>query len=143
MDIRIGFSGGKRVDAYLGDRVIRTDQSPMNGGEGSAPEPFSLFLSSLATCAGIYVLGFCQARGIPTDGVELVQHHDFDRETGRLAGVRIDITVPDDFPAKYVPVLERVAAKCAVKRVIDNPPRFEITAKTRGSAATRPSLSPA
>lgn len=141
MDIRIGFSGGKRVDAYLGDMVIRTDQSQAHGGDGSAPEPFQLFLSSLATCAGIYVLGFCQARGIATDGIELVQHHDFDAESGRLSGVRIDITVPDDFPAKYVVALERVAAKCAVKRVIDNPPEFAITARMRGAVEVRPSAS--
>ncbi len=138
MDIRIAFSGGKRVDAHFDGRVVRTDQSPMGGGDGSAPEPFQLFLSSLATCAGIYVLGFCQARGIPTDGIELVQHHDFDMEAGRLSGVRIDITVPDDFPRKYVPVLERVAAKCAVKRVMENPPEFQITAKQRGSQVARP-----
>ncbi len=134
MDIRIGFSGGKRVDAHFDGRVVQTDQSPLGGGDGSAPEPFQLFLSSLATCAGIYVLGFCQARGIPTDGIEMVQRHDFDMQAGRLTGVSIDITVPDDFPAKYVPALERVAAKCAVKRVIENPPAFDITAKTRSSA---------
>lgn len=138
MDIRIAFSGGKRVDAHFDGRVVQTDQSPLGGGDGSAPEPFQLFLSSLATCAGIYVLGFCQARGIPTDGIEMIQHHDFDMEHGRLAGVRIDISVPEDFPAKYVPALERVAAKCTVKRVIENPPEFRITAKTRAGAGARP-----
>ena len=137
MDIRIGFSGGKRVDAHFDGRVVNTDQSPLGGGDGSAPEPFQLFLASLATCAGIYVLGFCQARGIPTDGIEIVQHHDFDMQAGRLTGVRIDITVPDDFPAKYVPALERVAAKCAVKKVLENPPAFDITAKTRSNAESR------
>ena len=137
MDIRIGFSGGKRVDAHFDGRVVQTDQSPEGGGDGSAPEPFQLFLASLATCAGIYVLGFGQARGIPTDGIEMVQHHDFDMEAGRLAGVRIEITVPDNFPPKYVPALERVAAKCAVKRVMENPPQFQITATTQSGVAAR------
>lgn len=135
MDIRIGFSGGKRVDAQLGKWAIRTDQSALHGGEGSAPEPFQLFLASLASCAGVYVLGFCQARGIQTDGIELVQHHDFDPESGRLTGVRMAITVPPDFPAKYVVALERVAAKCTVKRVIESPPSFEIHAEARRGVA--------
>ena len=56
-------------------------------------------------------------------------------QAGRLSGVRIDISVPDDFPQKYVVALERVAAKCAVKRVIENPPEFQITAKMRNSAS--------
>ncbi len=129
MDIAISFVGGKRVDAQLGDRVIRTDQSPEHGGEGREPEPFELFLASLAACAGVYVLGFCQARNIPTDGIQLVQHQDFDSDTGRLERVRLDISVPSGFPEKYVPALERVAAKCSVKKVIESAPQFEIRAQ--------------
>ncbi len=58
--IQIKFPGGKRVDAVLGEQVIQTDQSVAHGGSGSAPEPFDLFLASLATCAGLYVLVFCR-----------------------------------------------------------------------------------
>ncbi|MBK7586270.1 MAG: OsmC family protein [Myxococcales bacterium] len=130
MDITVRFPGNKRVDALFGDRVIHTDQSPLHGGEGSAPEPFELFLASLATCAGVYVLGFCQARNIPTDGIELTQHQDFD-EAGRLARVTMKISVPAGFPPKYVPALERVAAKCTVKRVIQDAPEFVIEATAR------------
>lgn len=136
MDIRVSFSGGKRVDAFVGGYVVRTDQSSEHGGEGSAPEPFQLFLASLASCAGVYVLGFCQARGIPSQGIELVQHHEFDAGTGRLSGVTLDISVPADFPAKYVPVLQRVAAKCAVKRVLEGPPEFAIHTSVRANGAS-------
>ena len=93
MDIKVRFAGNKRVDAIWGDRVVHTDQSPLHGGEGSAPEPFELFLASLATCAGVYVLGFCQARNIPTDGIELAQRSESD-EAGRLAKVTMEISVP-------------------------------------------------
>ena len=64
----VGFPGGKRVDASYGGFEIRTDQCVDSGGEGSAPEPYDYFLASLATCAGIYVLGFCQKRDIPYEG---------------------------------------------------------------------------
>lgn len=132
MEITLRFAGNKRVDALFGDRVVHTDQGPEHGGEGSAPEPFQLFLASLASCAGVYVLGFCQARDLPTDGIQLVQRHDFS-EDGRLRRVTMQISVPADFPSKYVPALERVAAKCTVKRVIQEAPEFVIEAKARGS----------
>ena len=51
MEMEISFPGGARVDAAFGDFVVKTDQSPHNGGEGSAPPPFSLFLASIGTCA--------------------------------------------------------------------------------------------
>jgi ribosomal protein S12 methylthiotransferase accessory factor len=79
--IQVSFPGGKRVDAQVGAFTIRTDQPTEGGGEGSAPAPYDLFLASLATCAGIYVLGFCQARGIPTDGLALTQRHELDPDT--------------------------------------------------------------
>src|SRR5512140_2369253 len=69
MQIEISFPGGKRVDAQFGPHLIRTDQSAEAGGEGSAPEPYSLFLASLGTCAGIFVLSFCQKRGLATEGL--------------------------------------------------------------------------
>ena len=57
MEIEVSFPGGKRVDATFGGFTIRTDQPVSAGGQGSAPEPSALFLASLATCAGIYVVG--------------------------------------------------------------------------------------
>lgn len=128
MDIRVNFPGGKRVDARFGRHVVHTDQPPTLGGADAAPAPFELFLSSLATCAGIYVLGFCQARGISTDGIELVQHTDYD-DTGRLSRVQLEIHVPPMFPEKYRAALVRVAESCKVKKVIADPP--EIVAVTR------------
>ena len=61
-EMRVTFPGGKKVDAEYKGFVIRTDQPVHQGGEGTAPAPFDLFLASIATCAGIYVLSFCQNR---------------------------------------------------------------------------------
>jgi putative redox protein len=121
----VSFPGGKRVDASFGGFKVETDQSEKNGGAGAAPEPFELFLASLATCAGIYVLSFCQNRKIPTDGVRLVQQLERDAE-GKILTVTIRIEVPPAFPEKYHEALVRVAAKCAVKKTIESPPKFAI-----------------
>ena len=47
--IEVGFPGGKRVDAIIDGRTIQTNQRAEKVGEGSAPEPFELFLASIAT----------------------------------------------------------------------------------------------
>jgi ribosomal protein S12 methylthiotransferase accessory factor len=135
MNISVTFPGGKRVDAAFGDRVVATDQSPAHGGEGSAPEPFELFLASLATCAGIYVLGFCQARGIPTDGIRVEQHAAFDEAGKVLTDVIIDVHLPDTFPEKYRTAVVAAANNCKVKKVIASPPRFEVKAIVARAAA--------
>ncbi len=127
MDITITFPGDKRVDAHLPDgHVIHTDQSPEHGGAGAAPEPFATFLASIGACAGIYVLGFCQARNLPTEGLRLVQHHTFDAEQKRLTGVSLDIVLPPGFPEKYRASVIRAAEHCKVKKAMAEPPVFDI-----------------
>jgi ribosomal protein S12 methylthiotransferase accessory factor len=122
----VSFPGGKRVNAAYDGFEIATDQCKESGGEGSAPEPFDLFLASLATCAGIYVLGFCQKRNIPHEGIRLTQKWEKDEKTKRLTDVRISIEVPPDFPEKYHSALVRVAGQCTVKKTMENPPQFDV-----------------
>ena len=126
MEMIVTFPGGARVDAQFGPHLIRTDQPPQAGGEDSAPAPFSLFLASIGTCAGIYVLGFCRQRGLPTDGIQVVQRMGADPRTGMVDKVELDIEVPPAFPEKYHEALVRAASQCAVKKHLENPPRFEV-----------------
>lgn len=124
-EMTVSFPGGKRVTASYHGFEIATDQHPSSGGEGSAPEPYDLFLASLATCAGIYVLGFCERRGIPYEGVRLVQrwHRQPDH---RMARIELEIRVPAGFPEKYHRAIERAAAQCSVKRTMQDPPEFDV-----------------
>ncbi|MDP1831751.1 MAG: OsmC family protein [Geothrix sp.] len=132
MEMVIDFPGGARVDAHFGGFTVMTDQSPRGGGEGSAPEPFALFLASLGTCAGIYVLSFCQQRGLPTEGIRLVQRMAFDPATGKLDRVDLDIQLPAGFPEKYQEALIRAANQCAVKKQLDNPPAIQVVTSIQG-----------
>ena len=129
MELVIDFPGGARVDAHFGPHTVETDQPPMGGGEGSAPTPFALFLSSIGTCAGIYVLGFCKQRGLSAQGVRIVQRAHTDPSTRMIGKVDLEIQVPPDFPEKYRGSLVRSAELCAVKKHLETPPEFEVFTK--------------
>lgn len=116
MSIDVFFDGGRKVNARYKDFVIKTDQGISAGGEGTAPDPFSLFLTSLATCAGVYVQGFCMQRNIPSENITLKMDYDYDPVTKLITKVKININVPKDFPEKYDPALANAAALCTVKR---------------------------
>ncbi|MBL6974778.1 MAG: OsmC family protein [Deltaproteobacteria bacterium] len=128
MEFNIQFSGGLRVDAITDKgRVIGTDQDPEFGGEGSAPEPYTLFMASLGTCAGVYVLKFCKSHDLPVEGIHLVQRSTYDEQKRRMASFDIEVHVPASFPEKYRKALARSANLCAVKKTILDPPDFEVT----------------
>ncbi len=129
MDIVVDFPGGARVDAHFGSQTIPTDQPPPSG-EGSAPTPFNTFLASIGTCAGIYVLGFCRQRGIPAEGMKIVQRMETDPATHMVSKVTLDIQLPPGFPDKYKEAVIRSADQCAVKKHLAHPPAFEIKTVT-------------
>lgn len=126
MEMIIDFPGGARVDAHFGPFTVQTDQPPV----ASAPTPFATFLASIGTCAGIYVLGFCQQRGLPTEGIRIIQRMHSNMLTGMVGKIDLEIQVPPTFPEKYLPALVRSAEMCAVKKHFENPPQFEVYTQT-------------
>jgi putative redox protein len=126
MDMIISFENGKRVNATYNDMLIRTDQSVMAGGEGSAPEPFTLFLASIGTCAGIFIKTFCDKRGISTDGIKIVQSMQYKPASKMIEKIIIDVRLPESFPEKYRDAVINAADLCTVKRHLMDPPVIEV-----------------
>ncbi len=131
MELLIDFPGGSRVDAHFGNFTVATDQPPV----ASAPTPFALFLSSIGTCAGIYVLGFCRQRGLPADDIRIVERVHSNSYNGMVEKIDLEIQLPEGFPEKYRDSLIRSAELCAVKKHLENPPKFEITTQVAVPAA--------
>lgn len=131
MEIDVDFPGGLRVDAHFNSLTVSTDQPKEDGGDGTAPAPFELFLVSLATCAGYYILGFCKTRNIDTKGIRLKQCIDRNETTHLVETVSIEIQLPEGFPSKYASAVIRAAQQCTVKKHMENPPLFDIRTTTR------------
>ena len=125
----IYFDGNKKVFADVNGFTIKTDQAVRSGGDGEYPEPFTLFLASLGTCAGIYVKVFCDQRNIPTENIRLTQELRFDPVKHMIGQIDLDIHVPGDFPEKYEQAMIQTASLCAVKRHMKEDVRFNVAVK--------------
>lgn len=126
MDMKITFPGGKKVQADNHGFTVITDQPVTEGGSGAAPAPFDLFLASIGTCTGYYVLSFCQRNNIPTENIHLSAHFERNPDTHLVEDVHIEIHVPKEFPEKYKKAVVKAADICTVKRNLQNPPTIEI-----------------
>jgi ribosomal protein S12 methylthiotransferase accessory factor len=114
--MKITFAGNKQIFADINGFTVKTDQALRAGGDGQHPEPFTLFLAALGTCAGIYAKSFCDQRGINTEGIYLTQDQEFDPIRKIIGKFHIKIHVNQDFPEKYEQALLNTVALCAVKR---------------------------
>ncbi|MES9939660.1 MAG: OsmC family protein [Candidatus Thiodiazotropha sp. 6PLUC2] len=125
--IEVSFTGGKRIQAQVGDFTIETDQPAKYGGEASAPAPFDLFLGSLATCAGIFAWNFCESRQLSTEGLGLKMECLEDEKKKMIGSIIFHLTLPDSFPERYRSGIIRAMELCAVKRHMHTAPEFTIT----------------
>ncbi|KOR31709.1 hypothetical protein TI05_11880 [Achromatium sp. WMS3] len=123
-EIAVSFPGGKKVDAQIDSFTINTDQPIKAGGENSAPAPFDLFLASLASCAGIFALGFCQSRNLATEGLGLKMIGFWDQTRKLYTQFEFKLTLPADFPEQHRDSIVRAINLCAVKRHIQDAPTF-------------------
>jgi ribosomal protein S12 methylthiotransferase accessory factor len=127
-EIRVTLPGGSRVNAEYRGFTMATDQPIHAGGTNTAPAPFDLFLGSLATCAGYYVLAFCRERKIAADGIALSMSMERPQGSKLITKIAIAIHLPPGFPEKYKGAVVKAADACAVKAHLQHPPAFEITA---------------
>lgn len=124
--MHVTFGDGLKVNVDTGNFIIPTDQQVAAGGNGSAPTPFTYFLASLASCAGIYVLSFCKQRKLDPSGIEIRQEPVFNPVSRMISDIRLDIHLPESFPEKYRKAVIRAAEQCAVKKHLQKPPAFHI-----------------
>ena len=128
MEMKVEFPGGKRVTSTYKGFTVETDQPQGEGGDGSAPEPFDLFLSSIGTCAGVYIVYFCESRSIPIDGITLNLGFRQNEQSHLVETIDMAIHLPPAFPKKYRKAVIRAAEMCTVKRTLLNPPEIRVTA---------------
>ncbi|WP_372681276.1 OsmC family protein [Desulfosarcina sp.] len=128
MEMEIHFPGGKRVTSTYKGFTVETDQPKSEGGDDSAPEPYDLFLASIGTCAGVYIVYFCESRKIPIDDISMTLHFERNETSHLMEKIAIDVKLPADFPPKYKKAVIRAAQMCTVKRNLVQPPEILVTA---------------
>ncbi len=124
--MQISFEGNKKINAEFNGQIIPTDQTQQAGGNGSAPAPFTLFLASIGTCAGIYVKSFCDQRNISTHEISITQSMNYNYKTRLIDQIELKIHLPKDFPEKYKQAVINAVNLCAVKEHLKNPPSIKV-----------------
>ncbi|MBN2183738.1 MAG: OsmC family protein [Candidatus Krumholzibacteriota bacterium] len=130
MDLITTFTGQYSNSTAIKGYSIRTSQSAMNGGDDENPAPFDLLLTSISACSAVYVDYFCQKRGIPTENIRVILKTVVDPEKKKIGKIIINVEIPADFPEKYIKPMMKSVDMCAVKKLILDPPEFELAAVT-------------
>lgn len=113
--MKITFVGNKKVNVEVKGFNILTDQKKENGGDASAPTPIDLFLASLGSCSGVFVLNFLKMHYLP-ETVYLTLNPVWNINEYVIEKIELVIHLPAGFPAGFDNALVEVAKRCLVAR---------------------------
>ena len=128
-ELKIVYGDNYRIDVAYKGFTVKTDQPVRDGGDGTAPSPFDLFLVSLAACAGYYALAFCKERKIPTEGLAVTMTTERGEVSKMIDKISIFVDPPAGFPEKYRLALTKAVDHCTVKAHILRAPQFEVVVR--------------
>ena len=109
--------GSLRQDILIdGRHHLSTDEPVAVGGEGSAPAPHELLVAALAGCVSTVIVMYARTKGWDLGEVSVDVVYDHHATPRRAA---ISIALSGDLTPEQLARLEKVAARCPVRRSIE------------------------
>lgn len=126
MQTTVNYQGGMKFTALAGPHNIAIDLPVSSGGTGTAATPTQLFLASLASCVGVYVVTYCNNVGLNTKGMQVGITAEKVPDPNRLDNIKIKVSLPHADVGKRQEAVLAVARKCLIHNTIKNHPNMNI-----------------
>ncbi len=123
----IKYIDGKKFSAENRTHTIIIDQPKEMGGQDEGPTPPELFVDSLGSCIGVYVLAFCKNTGLNPNGMKIVLYWEkaLDKPT-RIKSINVKIDLPNANVGARKAALLKVAESCLIHETIKYQPEITI-----------------
>ncbi|MEW6544656.1 MAG: OsmC family protein [Nitrospirota bacterium] len=132
MKLSVAFRGGVRLDVLSRSHTVVTDQPVEDGGADAGMSPVELFVGSLASCVGYFVVRYCARHRIPCDGFTVEAEWTMAEQPHRVGAVALRIQLPAELPPDQQERLLKVAHGCTVHQSLVVPPQVEIRLAPQG-----------
>jgi len=117
---------GTKLSVSVGPHEILSDRPTDEGGTDTGPMSSELLVAALGACMAGRLVRYCQSKEIPCTGLCVDLASELAEDGSRVAGVAIDITLPEGFPEDRIIAAQRVVDGCSVHNTLHNPPRIDI-----------------
>jgi uncharacterized OsmC-like protein len=117
---------GEKFAIRIRSHEIIVDQTIRGGGEDSAPTPLELLGASLGSCIAFFVRRFLVTRELPCDGLQVDVSHTRATNPSRIDAFQVKVTLPQDIPQKYMPMIERVLETCPAHNTLGTGAKIDV-----------------
>ena len=92
--------------------------------------PVELFVGSLASCIGYFVVRYCARHQIPCEGFAIEADWTFAEQPHRVGSIDLQLNLPAALPPEQQQALLKVAHGCTVHQSLAIQPKVEIRFST-------------
>ena len=126
--IEVKYLGGKKFLAQNRGHAITIDLPVTSGGKDEGVTPPELFIDSIASCVGVYVVAYCNSAGLNTEGLSIKV--DWEKETSRkpyyIKKIDIKINLPNAEVGLRKEALLKIAHFCMIHETLKKQPEVNI-----------------
>jgi putative redox protein len=126
VEVTVDYNGKMSFTAQCGSHQLMIDLPLTSGGEDQAATPPQVFLSSLASCVGVYIVSYCNNVGINTAGMKIKISAEKMHNPDRLDKIKVGVIMPNAELGKRKNAVLAVAKKCLIHNTIHNNPLVDI-----------------
>jgi len=124
--ISISFVDKMKFEAKIRKHTMTIDVPEDLKGTDSGPMPPELFVLSLASCMGYYVLFYCRKNGIPVEGLKIDADFEKAKDPDRVSKIDIKFHV-GNVSEEHKQGMIKIAEKCIVHQSIIHKPVINIS----------------
>jgi putative redox protein len=129
------YKGDMLFESKLGNHSILIDVPAGMGGSDRGPTPPELFIASLGSCVGAFVVNYCGKSGVDTKDMTVDVTFDKVEDPTRLVNLKIEVNLSNGDCEKREKAILRVAEHCPVHETIATLESIEINVNGRKEAA--------
>jgi putative redox protein len=125
---------GESFDVRVRGYALISDEPVTLGGDDEGPTPTELMVAGLAACAADEVVRTLAERGEKFEPTEVGADFEWDQGGGRIAGIRLTVTMPTDISAESNEAVLAAVMACPARKMLVEPPTLEYEFDTGGLA---------
>ncbi|MFA5645322.1 MAG: OsmC family protein [Candidatus Ratteibacteria bacterium] len=120
----VHYVSGRKFNTSIRNHPLEVDLPLDQKGGDTAPTPTELFVASLASCMGYYVLFYCERTNLDPSGMEV--EAEFEKLPDRVKKIVIKITLPSATTVAQKEEASVWAHKCFIHKTLLNTPEMSV-----------------
>ncbi|OUC16419.1 MAG: hypothetical protein B0A82_01680 [Alkalinema sp. CACIAM 70d] len=132
MQVKVNYTGQTQFQVIARNHVSWSDHPFRSGGTDIGMTPSEWLLGAIGTCAGAYVVQYCEAQGIDPKGLTMTVFGQVENLPQRINYIRVEVHIPHPLEFQHITGIKQVIESSLIHNTLSHSPVIttEIIAET-------------